>query len=91
MSKLTQTTSARSESCRGKPSLPKARRPSARERREEARIERENEQVVLGMQNEWPEAADWNYVDDDHVEILDKDDKVLAVIDSYELTHFWNF
>ena len=43
------------------------------------------------MQNEWPEAADWNYVDDDHVEILDKDDKVLAVIDSYELTHFWNF
>jgi hypothetical protein len=34
--------------------------------------------------------VDWNVVDDDHVELLDKDDVVLKVVTSDDLTGFYN-
>ncbi|HEY6183221.1 MAG TPA: hypothetical protein VIW67_13310 [Terriglobales bacterium] len=57
---------------------------------EETRINEENEVVLHAMRQCWPKAADWNYVDDDHVEIMDENDRVLAVITGDDLTTFWS-
>ena len=43
------------------------------------------------MKLRWPGAVDWNVVEQDHVEILDAHDRVLALITSDELDRFWEF
>ena len=50
----------------------------------------ETYRVIEGMAECWPGATDYNYVRDDRVEILDKDDHVLAVMTGDELTQCWN-
>jgi len=50
----------------------------------------ETHRVQEMMGEGWPGAVDWNVVDNDHVEILDSRDNVLAVITSDDLTRMWN-
>lgn len=45
-------------------------------------------EALKRMQEKWPTAADWNVVDDDFVEILDKDDELVTVITGKELDAF---
>jgi hypothetical protein len=46
--------------------------------------------VLEMMRESWPGAEGWNVVEQDHVEIFDSRDKVLAVITSDDLTRMWN-
>lgn len=61
---------------------------------DEDRISRETGEVIEIMKQDFPLMSDYNVVgggiEDDVVEILDKDDKVIATISSDRLTNYWN-
>lgn len=47
--------------------------------------------VISLMKRDYGEnIVDYNMVDDDRVELLDKDENVVKVISERELTHLWN-
>lgn len=39
----------------------------------------DEKQIVKELRKQFPNAADWNVIDDDNVEILDANDNLLAV------------
>jgi hypothetical protein len=53
-------------------------------------IEKEIAGIVKLMRRDFPKAADWNAQDDGTYEILDRNDKRLAVITERQLTRYWN-
>jgi hypothetical protein len=60
---------------------------------DERRLEREIKQVRAMMAAEFPGAVDWNVIDESleqYAEVLDVNDKRLAVISEAKLTSYWN-
>jgi hypothetical protein len=55
----------------------------------DCRMEGELEKVVEVLRQDYPEAADYNVVDDDHVEILDEADHVLVVLNHRQMEAYW--
>jgi len=45
--------------------------------------------VVRLMKQDFPKAADWNYIDDDTVEIWDRAGNVIGTITAERLTKYW--
>lgn len=59
---------------------------------EEWKITKQNEikKIIALMKIDYKSANDWNYVDDERVEIIDKKDRIIGIISSDRLTKYWN-
>jgi hypothetical protein len=53
-------------------------------------LEKELKQVLKLIKRDFPKAVDYNYINDDNIEILDKDDVRIATINEKRLTGYWN-
>lgn len=58
---------------------------------DDERIDREIKAVIEIIKSDYPNASDYNVIEgSEDVEILDKDDRRIAVINTWKLTRYWN-
>lgn len=46
--------------------------------------------VVEVIQNDYPDTVDFNSLDNDYFELLDANDKQIAVVTERQMTRYWN-